>query len=61
MQVIESRALSLDIDDQEDLILLCEHLASPGSGVEPALVAWLKRHGSRAVPRAEVLERVGCA
>jgi 2-phospho-L-lactate/phosphoenolpyruvate guanylyltransferase len=62
VQVIESRALALDIDDHEDLISLSERLASgAGSDLDPALIAWLNRHGLRATARAGVTENVDCA
>lgn len=54
VQVIESSALSLDIDDYEDLILLSERLTSgTGSDLDSALIAWLNRAG--------VIENADCA
>jgi 2-phospho-L-lactate/phosphoenolpyruvate guanylyltransferase len=62
VRVIESRALSLDIDDHEDLILLSEHLA-PGAGPEqdPGLANWLNRHFARVRTRAGIIENADCA
>lgn len=48
VQVIESSALSLDIDSHEDLVLLYEHLASRAeSDRDPGLSRWLDGHFSR--------------
>jgi 2-phospho-L-lactate guanylyltransferase len=61
VQLIESRALSLDIDDHEDLICLSERLAScSSSDLDPALIAWLNRHRLR-VAAAGAIENVDCA
>ena len=62
VQVTESRALSLDIDDDEDLILLSERLASGmGSDLDSDLTAWLGRHRSRTASRVGVVESADCA
>jgi 2-phospho-L-lactate guanylyltransferase len=62
VQVIESRALSLDIDDHEDLMLLSERLLSgTGPDVDPSLLAWLHRHRTRGNSRAGATENAGCA
>ena len=48
VQVIESPALSLDIDDHADLVLLYERLASSAeSGRHAGLSGWLDRYFSR--------------
>jgi 2-phospho-L-lactate/phosphoenolpyruvate guanylyltransferase len=62
VQVIESQALSLDIDDHEDLILLSERLASAaGSDPDAGLSAWLDRHFSRTAARFALIENADCA
>jgi 2-phospho-L-lactate guanylyltransferase len=61
VQVVESRGLSLDIDDHGDLLLLSERLASAGSDGDCGLIAWLNRHRSRAAGRAGVIENADCA
>jgi 2-phospho-L-lactate/phosphoenolpyruvate guanylyltransferase len=62
VQVIESQALSLDIDDHEDLILLSARLASAtASDLDPGLSFWLDRHLSRAGARAGIIENADCA
>ncbi len=62
VQLIESQALSLDIDDHEDLILLSERQASSaGPDLDPALSAWLSRHFSRPTGRAAITEDADCA
>jgi 2-phospho-L-lactate guanylyltransferase len=62
VQVIESQALSLDIDDHEDLVLLSElMITGAGSDLDPGLTSWLKRHFSRAASRVGVIENVDCA
>jgi 2-phospho-L-lactate/phosphoenolpyruvate guanylyltransferase len=62
VQMIESRALSLDIDDHDDLLLLSELLA-PGaaSDLDPGLAAWLHRHFSAVASRVGVIENADCA
>ena len=62
VQMFESPALSLDIDDHEDLLLLCERLApSAESDQDPGLVSWLNRHFSRIASRVGVIENADCA
>lgn len=62
VQMIESPALSLDIDDHDDLVLLRERLApSAESDQDPGLASWLKRHFSRVPSRAGVTENADCA
>ena len=60
--MIESPALSLDIDDHEDLVLLCERL-SPNAALntDPELTAWLNRHFSRISAPFGVIENADCA
>jgi hypothetical protein len=60
--VIESRPLSLDIDDHEDLTLLFERLA-PGAGSEhdPGLASWLNRYFARGRSAAGITENADCA
>jgi 2-phospho-L-lactate/phosphoenolpyruvate guanylyltransferase len=62
VQVIESRALSLDIDDHEDLTLLFERLA-PGASPEhdDGLAGWLNRYFARVRSRAGIIENADCA
>jgi 2-phospho-L-lactate guanylyltransferase len=62
VQVIESRALSLDIDDHEDLTLLFERLA-PGASPEhdAGLAGWLNRYFARERSRAGIIENADCA
>jgi 2-phospho-L-lactate guanylyltransferase len=62
VQIIESPALSLDIDDHEDLILLSEFLVrGAASDLDPGLTAWLNRHSSRGASMARVIENADCA
>jgi 2-phospho-L-lactate guanylyltransferase len=63
VRVIDSRALSLDIDDHEDLILLSQRLASSraGSDPDPGLTAWLSRHFACAAFRGGFIENADCA
>jgi 2-phospho-L-lactate guanylyltransferase len=69
VRVIESPALSLDIDDHEDLILLSQSLASSragsdlgtGSDVDTGLTAWLSRHFACAAFRGGFIENADCA
>jgi 2-phospho-L-lactate guanylyltransferase len=62
VQIIESPALSLDIDDHEDLVLLSQLLTrGAGSDLDPGLSGWLNRHFSRAASRPGVIENADCA
>jgi 2-phospho-L-lactate/phosphoenolpyruvate guanylyltransferase len=62
VQVIESQALSLDIDDHEDLVSLSKILAlGTESDLDPGLTDWLNRHFSRAASRVGVIENANCA
>jgi 2-phospho-L-lactate guanylyltransferase len=61
VHMIESSALSLDIDDHEDLVLLYERLAGGADCDDPGLACWLNRHFSRLAPRAGAIEKADCA
>ena len=63
VQVIESRTLSLDIDDHEDLICLLRCAESGGAApdLSPGIAAWLGRYFPCATPAAGVIENAGCA
>jgi len=62
VRVIESPALSLDIDDHEDLTLLFARLATgAGSDQDPGLANWLNRYFARDRSRAGIIENADCA
>jgi len=61
VQVIESGALSLDIDDRDDLIVLSQRLASAAADVDPELGAWLSRHVRCATSRGGAIANADCA
>jgi 2-phospho-L-lactate/phosphoenolpyruvate guanylyltransferase len=61
-RVVVSPALSLDIDDHEDLILLSGRLASgAGPDHDAGLVNWLKRYFARDHSCAGIIENADCA
>ena len=62
VRVIESAALSLDIDDHEDLTQLFGRLApGPGPEHDPGLANWLNRYFARDHSRAGIIENADCA
>jgi 2-phospho-L-lactate/phosphoenolpyruvate guanylyltransferase len=62
VQVIESAALSLDIDEHEDLVSLCGRLSSSAeSNRDPGLSGWLDGHFSRAASPVGLIKDAYCA
>jgi 2-phospho-L-lactate guanylyltransferase len=62
VQVIESQALSLDIDDHEDLVSLSKILAlDTGFDPDGGLTDWLDRHFPRAASWIGNIENANCA